>query len=251
MISVPSSCSRAAAPVHAASRIQASREISPRGSGPGALGRRRITERPTIAAAVASFRGSHTSSAHRRLIPADRRLRADRRLPLRGARLPRRVDRLVLPAAIRLGERVRPPARPRARRPLLARADRRRAVGVRALLPRRHARRRDQGGRRRRAKRDCSTAFWSATMRSAPTSARFSEWSRACAARSSSRSGSRRGSTTARSGPGSAVTATGSTARSAATMRCSCSASRSCPRIPSTSSSDGSTSVPETACGCC
>ena len=40
------------------------------------------------------------------------------------------IDRLVLPAAIRLRQRVRPPARPAGRRPLLDRADRRGAVGV-------------------------------------------------------------------------------------------------------------------------
>src|SRR5204863_10069616 len=40
-------------------------------------------------------------------LPADRRLRADRRLPLGGARVALGVDRLVLHAALRLGQRAR------------------------------------------------------------------------------------------------------------------------------------------------
>src|SRR5439155_13909710 len=54
-------------------------------------------------------------------LPTDRRLRADRRLPLVGAGLARRIYRLVLHAAARRAERRRTGARPRTRRVLFDR----------------------------------------------------------------------------------------------------------------------------------
>ena len=54
----------------------------------------------------------------------DRRLRVDRRLPLGGAGVARRLDRLVLPAALRLRQLLRPPARPERRWPFRDRAAR-------------------------------------------------------------------------------------------------------------------------------
>src|SRR5436190_3496121 len=59
---------------------------------------------------------------HRQSISPDRRLCADRRLPRRGAGVALGVDRLVLPAAVRLREHVRAAARLEARRPLLDRS---------------------------------------------------------------------------------------------------------------------------------
>ena len=84
------------------------------------------------------------------------RLRAARRLPRRGAGRARRLDRLVLPAALRHGSAVRAPARP-GRRALRASRSRAAARTSRAL-PRRHARAGDDAARRRRARRGCSTA---------------------------------------------------------------------------------------------
>ena len=108
--------------------------------------------------------------------PAYRGLRRHRRPPHGRPRRAGRLDRLALPAPLRLGRLLRPPARRRVQRLLADRADRRRrrhGHGHPPPLPRGHARARDRVRHCRPARCASPTA-----CPSARTSPRWCGWSR-------------------------------------------------------------------------